>query len=827
MSEYDDIAKAITGDPSAESKFTSCKKVSYIENMINALGDKKDFIKSVKSDFQRTLTTLERANRSDKLKVYKDIYKTQKAIEKATPEQLPKLEARMETLRRIEDNIPSVKIERSVLDAHNDYQLRMSQHMFAISEQLRNLDIDSNEDKVLQQILGIKNENLTTDYLLGESVKGEKLDKSFLKDIEEHGIDAYVKGTKSTGGSILDQYIKDRGMEGVKKVYVIAKAFRQAGIAAGLAPEKFLQNYISKIDSFLNASSDQLVKRLSNKGLIDNAKAFYEQQRVDKLFNPNEKSIKETLNIYLNTVRRKIQQPYINNLIEIRYDPNNGLDKVETDALESLILNLKDAKTKQLAIERIAGGVQKTFYRASLINNIGSSINNLTTIPNIMMSKFGIRNTYTAFREAFQPSKVNDLLDAFAIGSHEDAITVFNTSFVDASQIEKGLKYDLFNRSEMFSIRVSGIAGLSKHFGGIDQLYKKLDSLDGLDSATKQKELIRLGTIAKKASMDTVFNNVIGNISPMDARAGRIYSSMTSFLRHPLREGNFIWKEATLRPREEAIETLTKYFTAKALLVGGSLPFLFIPDPIMNYLDSKFPEVRKNMQGIGEVLDAFALPKRLFGMAGIDLSKSQDIMYWWEPLSFIIPIKGTGREDVPIIRYFSSLASAGRRVAKGEASSKDWWTMLTSFTLAPMFLGGQGGAITIGNIPIGANQLKKTGEAITSLFTGKSEFFGVETDLKEFKDYRDAFARIYATGTPTTVKIMNAKTRQSGNYRTYLLGLASKGQIDPKTFDEFSEALGGKKKAIDSLRRSFKNETKNSKDNSIKMKGNMALNAYI
>ena len=148
-------------------------------------------------------------------------------------------------------------------------------------------------------------------------------------------------------------------------------------------------------------------------------------------------------------------------------------------------------------------------------------------------------------------------------------------------------------------------------------------------------------------------------------------------------------------------------------------------------------------------------------------------------------------------------------------------------TLAPMFLGGQGGAINIGNIPIGANQLKKTGEAITSLFTGKSEFFGVETDLKEFKDYRDAFARIYATGTPTTVKIMNAKTRQSGNYRTYLLGLARKGQIDPKTFDEFAEALGSKKKALDSLRRSFKNETKNSKDNSIKVRGNMAFNAYI
>lgn len=817
--EYDSLDKAVVGDNKAELKFDKCAKTSIASRLMSAFDKVLDPLKELSFSFTRPFSHLDIANKAEKKPIYKKIREVESQIKGADEKTKLDLENKLEDLKQQLEEIPSTKVENLTINAHNEYMLRVNTYAGDSLDKLSRVDIKGEEDKIIQNILGQENEKLTADYILGQRPDGTKLERNLLSDVKANGIEAYESGAATTGSKLFDSYIAENGIKAVDKVYTITKAFRDLGHAAGLAPEKFLKNYFSKLDGMFTDELEKMQKHYSKKFYEDTVKPFFEKKRTSLAFEANDVSIKKAISVYMNGIRRKIQSGYASEIARIRFDTGNGLKKLELDAVDQILENMNNAGAPPVKGEEAINHATNFFYRASLVNNVGSALNNLTSIPNIIMPKFGVRNTLEAFRHLNEPSYLNQVLDSFGIGHADDAVTVFSMSYKDINAIDPMLKWDVFNKSEMVSLRLASIAGLNKRFGGYDNVVKKLDSIAKMpDSKAKIDKLIEFGTIAKKAGMDTIFNNVTGNTPKSYSEIwGKAGNTAMAFLRHPTREARFLWNAiAHSADKKEAIEVTSKYFFSKAMLMGSGATTFFIPPALMDLMEKKVPEVRQGMIEVGKVLDTIAVPKMLAGQIGLDFSKTQDIAWWFQiPGKFL-----NAKQEIPIVRYYTGVLRSMNKIVEGKGTAKDMSKALTALAAVP-----GGGVVKIGGIPIGSNQLKKVGDTAVSLFTGKTEFFGIEDEIEDAQDVRDAIAAGVFSMTPKNAKVLNSKTRDPGSHRRYLISMATKGHIDKYTFGMFVDGLGGdKKKAIASLKRSIIAES--GEDSKMKKKALRALRRY-
>lgn len=834
MAEYSDIERAAGGS----EKGLKCSIGNHIADVAKHADEffkidaanQVGYVQALMADIQRPFSTLDFLQIKEQKefgRVIRDL-ETKAAQETDQVKKLDYINKIDEAQAKLEE-LPGLKAKAITVDANQVFTSKVSLYLQEPLDRMSRLNYSKSDFKKINSILGDENDKLTADYLTGITAGGEKIEKNLITDIRSNGIERYKSGELSTGSKELDSYIKEKGTAAVNEIYTFATAYRKAGQMVGLPEGRFLKNYAPNLRDNFNLEIDKKLKRLEktySKEIFDKKiKPFYEQVRTTS-FEATDRDPRELFGIYMSMARKKMSTDTINQLNDLRFDPKVaeqlGKDYDKFDKAVDTILSNINHKEDITGVGAFLEGTKRAFYAANLVNNVGSTMTNLTTIPNLVASKYGAINAVQAVGKANEASYLNEILDAFGIGSSSDALSVVDIMTRPGTKTDAWLqKYNIFNISEQFNIKVAAIAGLAKHYGSMDNLMLKVDQIQAMPANKLKDEAFRkLAGVARVKSMDVIFNTVHGNVARIDTTTQGMSSLLSAFLKHPMREANML--QGILRKEDpvEAAQQLGRYFFAKSMLLGRYAPYALIPGTIMSQINSRFPEFRKEMDETAAILDTIAIPKMLFNKVGIDLSLQQDVL-WVADLPFQF---ASGNQNIPSVKYLSDLAKATLKLTTGKGDMKDGVKVATSLA----WVGGvHRGVWNIFGMPIGASQLKKIGESAVDLYKGETDFFGVDRKLMGTKDEIETVVSAFSPSTPTRTKTILAKKKTGAGYGEYLASLAMAGETDPRVFKLFAE---GKNMSIpdakESLRTSINRLTEGEKSSTLRNYGRRTVNGY-
>jgi len=541
-------------------------------------------------------------------------------------------------------------------------------------------------------------------------------------------------------------------------------------------------------------------------------KPFYEKKREGNFKYDEELKVHDYVAAYVKATKKAIMSEYSANISKIWSNKHNGLSKAGMEATQQILETLNAKYVPGSGLDQALKLATRNFYRFSLYNNIGSVINNLTSIPNLLVSRYGAQHTMQAMANVNKHGLLKDLMDSVGIGSDRHSLaTLLMMSTGDLDKVSKATKYDIFTKTENYMHRLAALASLSKRYGGLDKVEAQIAKIAKLPTATDRLKAYNKFLIpAKRGAEETMFKHLIGD-DPKAYKSGGMSASiirtMIVFTRQPTREAKFLWDAAkaavSSKGRTMAVsegrEALAKYFFAKTMLMGRGAATFFIPSMFMQYMNAKLPEMRTAVEDFGDILDAVAIPKMVFGKLKLDFSQTQDIAWWWE-----IPYKlyTNPSKNSAILRFAEGMSTSIEKLHNGTADANDAFRIGAG---ALVFFPG-GGTLNIGGLEVGGNQIRKILEAIHDLGKSKKRsYYGVDLDIRTPDDVHEVVARALFSSTPEKVEITKAKnTQDPESYRTYLLALAKKGKRDAYIFHKFTEGLGGDRlKAKKSLKASI------------------------
>lgn len=805
----------------AQRLFSKFKNYAGVEDLVRGTVKIMD---SVRSPF----TVFDALQIGKKVEIENQIIALQKQLEikGISPDKASKLMSDIDDLSKKMSNIESVQVKEITHDAENIWRTKTSLYLQDSLDTVgKKVKIKPEDRQLFNKAVGTKNDNTTIDKILGD--KGDNLLARYKKE---------GKNLK-TGNAAMDAYIQKEGQQAVDNIYHISKTYRDIADMLEMPLEARLSNYLPNIDmelSKIGLEAEEELKKIFPKAKNLNAKAFFEFKRSQD-FNSFDTDPLEALGAYLSAARKKVTNKEIKKLISLKAKTKSKNFASEFErkrfegSLDLMIKNMTDNSAYN-DVDKFLNSTTKALYAFSLTNNIGSSINNLTSISNIVASKFGVRNTMRAIREVSDKgSNINKLLDSYGIGSAEDAMSVLDIHMSKGKDDMLLKKFNMFNWTEQVSIRTAALAKLAKRYGSMDNALLKVEEILKLPNKQKEKALGRLMTEARQGAMDTIFTNIRGNKSQVSQGMGGFHSLLTMFLKHPTREANFLWTTAEKAfiggNKKEASEILGRYFVAKTMLLGRQAAFLGVPKGIQDHIDSHLPEVRRKQEELGAVLDAVALPKMAFNQVGIDFSVSQDILWPVEiPFYFLSDLKGASAK-IPSLGIIGQTGSALKKTMEGKADLKDAVRLGAALSFIPA---AHRGTFMINGVPIGGAQLKKLGDTMVDLAQGKNTFWGQDKPLEGFEDYRDLIVGTVSPGTPSKSETIRTRAKeQKGTYKNYLMALAINGEKDKRAMEAYAKGLGKSvKEARESLRQSFQATFKDSKEKSAYNKGVRTINGY-
>jgi hypothetical protein len=753
-----------------EKVFAECKMVGPVQRVEIETGkEAPSYFDQLTQEFRSSLRLLDNSQKSLKLEFAKKIEGMQKQLAKSDLDEIERTRLVQEledTLAQKENQVFSYYAENTAQKATIEADYKIQLYAGEAEAAYLKLDFDKTDDELLPNVLGTKNSQFTTDYILNN------LEKDFAEG-------------KKIPSQEFDKYVKAGGKDAVNKVVTIAKYFQGLAKAADLPLERYLKNYFPSLIGKLENldESAKALKELNKKLGVNRANEvpFYEQARTGD-FAAAKVPLVEQINYYRNSVIRSIQHGYANDIIvKLNSDPNLfGLNEVHIGATEQIVKNMIEFKPTSKFGKLMKAG-RDSFYKISLINNIGSSITNLTSIPTMISPKFGYARTMIALSKVREQNALTDVLDSFNIGSMEDAISSYDNQVNIKSKKDLNLyKYDAFTRSERFLTRITGIASLMKKYGGYENA---VDVLEKVLAKGDHKELIDSMAPIRSEVADTLFHSKAFDANANTKTAlGEIQNALMSLMRHPIRESRMLYdivseiKSPKNITRAEATKQLSRYLFAKTLVMGKSAVWFAVPTPIMHMINEYAPEVRKDIEDVAMFLDYVSPPRWIKGTVPINFENSQNLT--WAPEMIWGLFQSKGKIEAPILNYIGNAGKSVYKVIRNKGDQKDWIRFVSLAATAP-----KGGVIQIGPVAIGQRQVEKLGNMIVDLIDGEMEYAGVTKKIEGLEDVKEVITRGIVSYTNAESQILKSTQEdQHLYYRRYLLGLAMAGKSDKRTY---------------------------------------------
>jgi hypothetical protein len=640
------------------------------------------------------------------------------------------------------------------------------------------LNFSKVDDEYIPQIIGKgKDENFTTDYILN----------NLAKDIENAG---------ESVSPTFNKYYAKEGAGAVEKVVATAKLFKSLGKVADLPEGKFLDAYFPSLTKVVDDMDDvqgalKDLQYIFKDSQEQYKKAFFDYKRTGE-FGTNY-GVKQSMSIYRKMAQKKVRHRYARNILEqvATRAEKEGWEARDIKAAHQIVKNMIEVSIPDATVSKIRGA-KRFFQRFSLFGNIGSTVNNMTSIATMINPKFGTENTAKAFKLMHSDNALNDFLDDFNVGSADDALSSYD--FQDGINHNSTHWMDVFSKSEQMLTRLTALSHLVKRFGSSENALAKLQQIDSIpDFKVRLDEYLKVVAPMKKDIADTLFHNKAFDKPPgANSPYYEVFNAAMTMIRHPIREAKQLMKVAgnLTNPkemsREEAAKQITRYLTAKAMFMGKSSVWFAMPTPLMHYINEHAPEVRKNVEDVSSVLEKVAVFKMIGEKVGVDFEMSQHIN--WAPFLLFDAIKGD--PQLASTQFYAKGVRAISNVFAGKADYKDGARIMSVAAAAK--LGKLEGAIQVGKFAVGGRQFEKAAIAVMDILRGETEFFKVPRKVEDMEDIHEVIARGLFSLTPETAKIIRAKSPKAvDNQRMYIQMLSTSGKIDKDTFDDMLVAYGG------------------------------------
>jgi hypothetical protein len=780
--DYDDLLKEVIGATAESTIMTECKMESPVSNVKKAIEAGKKEKRIWGDGFTKQTSILDSAEPKAKLEFAERIEDVQKRLSKVDAKKNPKeFAALVDELDKLENRMSrevlSYDVERRADIAINTYENKMRLYGDESFRELNKYKFEETDNKAIIAAINDENKEFTTEYILN----------SLEKDL---------KSTGKSKSKVFNDYYAEKGDEAIGRIKSVVKTFQALAKMGELPEERLLKQYLPSMTAKLKGLDDTNKAVVELLGTFDNTKnakldPFFKKIRTGE-FDTN-LTIPEMVHYYQNAIKRSILHKSMEDIMTevAKRADGAGWEPRHVKAVHNIVKNIVSPNVPDEFVQRIRAS-KRFFQEFTLFGNIGSSINNYTSLATMINPKYGTEITTNAYMKTFQDHAINDFLDDFGIGTKDNTIASYDYNELGVHKQTHWM--DGFSKTEQHLVRTTAIAHMIKKYGSFENALEVLRKADEIpspkDRLNKYTDIL---TAMKSDIADVLFHNKIyDKPEALKGAFGEVYNGLMTLIRHPLRESRMLWKlgENLASPAEktrgEAAKQLTRYLTAKALFMGKKAVWFAVPVPVMQMLDTHAPEVRKNVEEISSVLEFIALPKLMASKVGLDLEMSQYVTW---PIEILQDIAGKGEAKLATTQFTRKSWQAAGRIIEGKGKPEDWVRLSTLGLAIP----GKG-TLGIGGIALGGRQTEKAVNAIIDVVTGDLTYWGIERKIEDFDDVKEAIARGVFTLTPDTAKIIKANSQTSHeNTRRYVKLLAARGKMDKSTFNDLVSVYNGDK----------------------------------
>jgi len=796
-----------------------CKMVTKAKRIKENLQTQKPFgftdIKGL-GDLRRSVTRLNDELLEVDRNFLSELEQLQKSLKKAKdPESQESIKAAIKELEINYKADDRVNFRDSIIEhdgiktiAMEPFQEQVTKLLMMVEEGKVPLGKGSKVGDFDRQVAELLGEELEADKLIGLNPKGGK-SLTYREIIEETG---------SSGIAGLDSLVEKYGMESLDFLEGLSKTFREGALLVGLEPERFLKNYFPRFQSKVTDILKQMAAEGTDVAEVTKiskiTEAFFKKQRTSQ--KPGEEvSILEAVLRYQHAVRKSLdRQLYVKAADVLSGDPE--MKTTVGRAARQLMDNISDMRERTIA-DNIVDSFRNNFYGAVLSNNPSSTMNNMTQLLNITGTEFGYSAVADGIAEVMkgESSLFKPLLDSMGIKPERalsGALDLLDLEGRHSIEVIDRAK-DMFAQSEAFMQSVTAVAAIKKRFKGREKEFKELLERGNLDELTDV-----IGT-ARKAIMKTMFTNIDLNRSWIDNNS--LARAPFTFLNHSFRETRFVtelFRDVATgkgQSRVKATGKMLRYLTSKTMIMGGQMPWLFIPATVRNYMEENHPHVSQSLVETQIMLDAVPSLKTAMAVGHLDLTTRQGLFDFFTPIASALQGKisfDQAARQIPIVEEGKRLLRTGAQAVDDKDDPRDLIKLggallayggsfgfpPINFKVGGLRVKSVGGTLSINGYPIGATTVKNMGVAMVDLAEERTTFWGHEKSLETTDDKVEAIVSNFFS-TPREAGIIRKMTGEAN--AGAFAGLTLKGVYDQKMYALIVEESyqGNKKKAADAM----------------------------